>query len=399
MLSNYFLIFIVSAVLNFRKVSSYDSFQVQHQWQFINFTWPSQAEYQVAYYTRKYVPENVVMAGIKIFEGNIYFAIPRIRQGVPVTLGFMAETSPRTNPLINPFPSWDMNYQDHCGTLQSVQSMEIDKNGIMWVLDGFRINDNSMGCPPKIILINVRNSETVQEYTLPEEISLSRGGFLNDIVVDDTNGGFAYITDNSPIDPGLIIYSRSQNRAWKVRDASMFAELDAANFAVDGLNFTNLSPIDGIALSPPNQNGIRSVFYCSLTGVHVYSIRTEILKNEQLCRTERWRWGVTYFGTKSAPSDGLIIDNQGDLYYGLLPLYAVGKWNVRKRSSSEEIVGQDRSTMIWNDSFGFDNQGYLYLLANNIHKFFNTNFVFPDPAAIKFRILKLYTGTASYLYY
>ncbi|RZC35853.1 MRJP domain containing protein [Asbolus verrucosus] len=379
------------------KSESGSAFETEYQWTFINFTWNNEEDHKNAVATKKYIPENNAMAGIKFYKNNFYIAMPRVRDGTPVTLGYIStENSTKINPRIKPFPNWEMNELGDCDHLESVQSMEVDKNGTMWVLDGFRIKNNQ--CPPKLILFDLNDDNKIlQDFTFPEWICLSRGGFLNDIVIDDNDGDFAYITDNSPIDPGLIVYSREQNRAWKIRDASMFPEIDASNFVVGGLEFKALAPIDGIALSP-NRNGSRFVFYCSLSGLNLYAIRTDILKSEETCLGGFWRYEVKKIGQKQAQSDGLVVDNKGDLYYGLLPLHGVGKWNIYKPFSTAEIVAQNNETMIWTDSFALDDKGFLYLLANNIHKFFDSDYKLEISDEVKFRILKLFTSSKSYLY-
>jgi sugar lactone lactonase YvrE len=374
------------------------AFSVAYQWSLVNFTWNSESDYNDAISSGSYIPGNVAVAGIKYYKDKLYLAMPRIRDGVPTTMGYISTNSPQTNPLVAPFPDWTTNTADNCDQLESVQSLEIDRNGTMWVLDGFRVTPRAK-CPPKLVLYDLNDgAKVVHTFTFPEQICLSRGGFLNDIVIDDSDGVFAYITDNSPVDPGLIVYSREKNRAWKLRDSTMFAELNAANYVVDGDKFTQLAPIDGLALSPRGRAGPRRVYYCSLTGVKLYSICTSILKREEASSGGAWRDQVSLVGEKQAQGDGMMMDSKGDLYYGLLPLYGVGKWNVDEPFSRAEILDHNRETMIWPDSFALDGEGYLYLLANHINKFQDPNYKWnnKDPAVI--RILKLFTNTQSYLY-
>lgn len=373
-------------------------FEVSFEWNYINFTWPNSKVYEIFFKSGKYIPSNNAMAGIKYYKEKIYIAIPRIREGIPITFGYISIYDSKINPLITPFPNWNRNELNNCSNLQSVQSMEIDNNGIIWILDGLRIN-NLTSCPPKLILLDLnKGGRTVVVYEFPEHICLNNGGFLNDIVLDNSDGGFAYITDNSPIDPGLIIFSLKNKNSWKIRDQSMFPEVNTSSFEVDNEKFENLAPIDGIGLSPISLNNSRSVYYCSLAGLNLYRIDTSILKNENKCRGSSWRKKIYFIGQKQAQSDGLIIDNKGNLYYGLLPLYAVGKWNINTPFLESKLLDQNRSLLIWTDSFAFDDKGYLYLLANQIHKFFDPSFKFKNTYETRFRILKLYTSTNSYLY-
>lgn len=383
------------------RLKNTDDFMVEYEWSHINFTWKSNADYRKAISTKTYIPENNALVGIKIYDDKLFLALPRLRTGTPVTLAYIPTTSRnKKNLLLVPFPSWKMNAQKDCVTLQNVQSMEIDRKGIMWVLDGTRINDFTK-CPAKLVLLDIKNKGKIMHtYVFPNELSSNEGGFLNDIVIDESDGGFAYITENSNHDPGLIVYSRLQNKAWKLRDKSMHAELDAAGFVVDGLKNNNLVPIDGIALDPiPKRNdGGRLVYYSPLTGFHLYAINNIILKNEQICKSGIWRRYIKQIGKKQGQSDGFAMDNQGNLYYGLLNLYGIASWNVYKQFNTSKIIDENEKTFIWPDSFAFDNKGFLYVLANGIHKYFNPFYPLQLSSEIKFRILRLYVGNKSYLY-
>lgn len=383
------------------QVEEKHKFQTEYQWHYINYTWPSIQSYAIAFKRKDYVPENNAMVGIKFYKDKLYIALPRIRKGTPVTLAQMStNSSDKTNQLLAPFPSWEMNAQKDCSTLQNVYSMEIDRRGVMWVLDGFRVN-NFTKCPPKLVLLDLnKKGKLVQSYEFSSELCSTEGGFLNDIVIDESDGGYAYITENSAKDPGIIVYSRLRNRAWKIRDSSMFAELEAANFEVDGLKNTGLIPVDGIALAPQPtlRNEDRYVFYSALTGFSLYALSTKIFKNEEVCQGDSWRRAIKYVGRKQSQADGFAMDNKGNLYYGLLASYGVAKWNIHTPFSTSKVLDQNKRELIWPDSFGFDSKGNLYVLANGINKFYDPSYKLQVTTEIKFRILKHTTQTISYLY-
>lgn len=374
-------------------------FEVIQQWSYLNFTWPTQRDYENAIASGAYIPENNIIAMAKFYKNEIYFALPRFYTGTPATLTVMENTGIlSTNSLMRPFPNWKMNSGRDCDTFQSIQSMEIDRRGIMWVLDGNRIS-NITRCPPKIFLLDLRNGgKILHYYQFPEYLSSSYGGFLNDLVVDEGDGGYAYITENSDHDPGLIVYSRFQNRAWKLRDRSMFAELGTSNFIINGVKDNKLINVDGIAMSPlpKKKDQDRLVYYCPISGINLFAISNTILKNERLIRTDRWRKHIRYIGVKQGLSDGLIIDNEGNFYYGLLDLYAIGKWNVYEPFITSVILDQSKQIFRWPDSFAFDSKGFLYVVTNGINRFLRGPPTTSE--AIQYRLARLFTGTNSYLH-
>lgn len=378
-----------------------EKFHIEFEWSYINFTWPSVMEYHQAVTNFKYIPENNVITGIKLYNNKMYMALPRLRSGTPTTLAYVhTNYDQKYNALLRPYPSWTMNSLNNCAALQSVQSIEIDKYGIMWVLDGVRFNGITR-CPPKIMLLDLNdNGKILQTHIFPNEVSLHNGGFLKYLVLDESDGGFAYITDNSMQDPGIVVYSRHFNRSWKIRDATMFAELDAAEFSVDDIENDDLMPVNGIALAPMPKirDQERMVYYCALNGFNLYGIASDILKNEKLCKSGIWRKDIKMMGRKQSQSDGLTMDNKGNLYFGMLSNYGVGKWNIRKPFSTARKLDSNKDFLVWPDSFTFDLNGNLYVLANGMNKYLLPSYKLKLTTEIKFRILKLKTGTKSYLY-
>lgn len=362
-------------------------FEVAFQWNYINFTWRSLEEQT----EHKYEPTNYVIAGIKIYKNKIYLALPRVKPGSRVTLASIDADAEKTNPLLSPFPSWRMNLGHDCNALHDVLSMEIDNDGVMWVLDARR-TETFVHCPPKIVLLDLnKKGEVISSFEVPNHLCPHHNGcFLNDIVVD---GDYAYISDTTKSDPGLFVYNRKTNTAWKLRDQTMYGDPSATNFVAQGENFTGLSNINGIALSPNcADTNNRIIYYMPQTSYHIYSIHTSIAKNQKYGKQNISEY-ITDHGTKQGQSGGMMCDSRGEIYYGLLPLDAVGKWNTTEPLRKAVVVEENHEIIRWPDSFSFDTRGNLYLITNSI-LYFSRNKI--DVSKINFRIIKLHTGTASY---
>ncbi|KAF7279209.1 hypothetical protein GWI33_007527 [Rhynchophorus ferrugineus] len=374
-------------------------FSLEYQWVYLNYTWTSAHHYRWALESRCYIPENNAPVGFEVYENAVFVSVPRFRPGVPATLTvFDRNTASKLNPLLSPYPDWDSNDLSSCRNLQSVQSMKVDTRGVMWVIDGVRIN-NLTRCPPKLVLLDLRTGgELVHSYEFPSELSSAQGGFLNDLVIDERVGGsFAYITENSA-DPGVIVYSRKENRSWKLRDRSMLAEPRAVGFYVDGLLFNNSVPVDGIALSPKDHNGEKTLFYVALSSFTLYSLPTSVIRQEQSVFDGSWKQWVRPTATIPSQVDGIIMDNRANLYLTLLPLYGVARWDFRKPSRGFQIIQQDDTTTIWPDGFAFDQSGFLYVISNQVLRYIDSRQEVPVNSDIKFRVLRTFTGTNSYLY-
>lgn len=103
---------------------------------------------------------------------------------------------------------------------------------------------------------------------------------------------------------------------------------------------------------------------------------------------------ITDEGTKQGQSGGMICDTADSIYYGLLPLDAVGKWNVKTPLKQAIIVDQNHDIIKWPDSFSIYKE-FLYLITNSISRFTKYGI---DNKEINFRILKYKTDTKSYIY-
>nr|CAH7757595.1 unnamed protein product [Callosobruchus chinensis] len=379
-------------------------FETRWSWSYVNYTWRSQDDYFNAAISGRYLPQNILLGGPRVYQDKVYVTMPKYRTGIPASLGYFPLVSlEKTNIPITPFPSWEMNHQGDCRNLQSVIATEIDRQGIMWALDGHRSSNNINGirCPAKMMLLDLNErGRPLQVVTFPNEICLQDGGFLNDLVIDETNGTYVYITDNSAIDPGLVVYSYGQNRAWKLRDGSMFPQISAAGYVIDdGFRMDYLGTIDGLALSPFTDRAPRLLFYTPLTSNQLFCVATDILKDQQLASNQTWRRYVRLVGEKQGSSDGMLMDNKGNLYYGLLPQSAVAKWNMFEPFKNAKIIYRNPKTMVWPDSFSMDLQGNMYLATDYAHRFFvNNNTLLFTPDMIKFRIHVMHVGTRSYMY-
>lgn len=387
------------------QVRKRDQFKVIYEWKTINFNWTTDTAEQEAVASSKYIKENVYISGIKYYNDKLYLSLPRMKMGVPATLAWIPAISGNdTSPRLRPFPNWAMNEEGDCKNFQSVQSMEIDKNGLMWVIDNGRIsNKANSSCPPTLTLIDLKdekNSFTI--YTFPESVASSKS-YLTDLVIDDTAGGYAYITDNSDVDSGIIVFSKGENRSWKLRESnSMRAAQNAIKITVNGTTLDTPTNIDGIALSPryalADRKIDRNVFYCPLSSYRLYSVPTSVLRDEKMC-AQPPQVIIQYVrdvGIKPSQTEGMIMDDAGVLYYGLIGNYSIAQWDSGTDFAlTQQIIAKDTNYIQWVDRFAFDDKGNLNVVVNRLNNFVAGSV---NPEMINYRILQSHIGAKSYLY-
>lgn len=392
MKSSAFLLLLVT------MTTCHEPFQVVFQWNTIDVIWPSEEKQNYATEHGDYIPANNFIAGVKFWKGKMYLTVPRWKSGVPVTLGVTSATvvDGNTAPKLEAFPNWDMQEVGDCNAFQLVQSMEIDPKGRMWVLDSGKMSPLSVEvkttCPPRLVILDLeKNGEILRTYEFPPQVARHGTAHLNDIVLDHEDGGMAYITDSDREDPGIIVYSLSNNTSWKVRHDSMKAKPEAVRFMVSK-NLINMPiSVDGIALSPASVED-RQVYYSPLSSFHLYSIPTSVLKSN-LSNVDEY---VKELGKKISQTDGMMMSAKGALYFGLLADDAVAMWDTKQSfTTGQRVISRDHERMQWPDTFAFDENGNFYCVTNSLQNIL-TNRV--NTSVPNYRIVRAKTAVKSYQY-
>lgn len=59
-------------------------------------------------------------------ESMVFIAMPRLEQGVPMTVGYVTELlSKEGNPLIAPYPDWEWNRLGDCDSITSTYRVQV----------------------------------------------------------------------------------------------------------------------------------------------------------------------------------------------------------------------------------------------------------------------------------
>lgn len=374
---------------------------IQFEWISVQYDWPNDTMRDEWISLGWYVPNNNVITGVKYYNGDYYVTVPRWRQGVPSTLNKLVTKN--GSHLLQPYPSWEMNMgfamngQVDYSKIQYVQSMEIDLQGRMWIVDVGRLNifdasNPAINGPPKLVIYDM-NAQTVLRTFVFDNVAASySGSFLNDIVLDLTNG-FAYMS-NTWGRGGVLIYNYNTNQARMFTDVTTQSEYPLNPIRINGTVLPINNPSDGIALSPDT----RTLYYCALSGVHLYAVPTSVLQNFTLSDSEIAAQ-VTNLGVKSSQSDGLAMTSNGIMYFGRLSdPSGLGRWDTSMPLSTQTVVASDPVNTNWIDTFAFDNANQaLIFTSNRLSEYFFNTMDFSGASGANMRVLRLPIGTTSYL--
>lgn len=298
-------------------------------------------------------------------SGRIFVCFPRWDDPVAFTV---AEVR---NGQATAYPNADINRLDlarPADTLISVQSVVVDAQDRLWLLDTGSINmEPIVANAPKLIAIDLNTNQIVQTIRFPGDVVLSTS-YINDVRFDLRKGqsGVAYITDSSDMGPNAIIVvdlATGTSRRQLNDHPSTKGEANFVPFP-EGEELRVRRPgqtpqtirtgSDGIALS---SDGSR-LYYCPLASRRLYSVSTDALLGAGDASGT-----VVDEGEKPA-ADGLEFDAQGRLYSTAYEHNGV----VRRRTDGtyETLLHDER--VIWPDTLSVSADGYLYLINNQLNR-------------------------------
>lgn len=363
---------LLSAALSVATAATkFGELETVHEWDRLDFDWPTAARRAAALADETFVPDNCVLFDVKAVDGEVFVTVPRLKHGVPSSVNRLLVRQNDT--VLRPYPSWKINAAGECENIQNAYAIEIDTLRRMWIIDsGSRdtftrpVND----CPPKLVVWDMVAEQEVRRFELPRELVLRNGAMLRGLVVepaaDDDEDWFAYIADTKG--EQLLVYSWRENDAWNVTHATMKLDSDSLTVRVDGEPVTSLIGIDSLALTPRGAGEPR-LFFSAVSSFTFFSVHTAFLRNRTevaLATGAALDAQITAVGTRSSQSEGMTTSDDGVMFYSVLNENAVNQWNTSRPFSAMDQVYKDDVRLQWPNSFGWDG-GYLYVVSNRWH--------------------------------
>ena len=331
-----------------------------------------------------------LMQGAKVdAEGNIYVSTARWGgPEIPATLSKLVRDGDGW--ALEAYPSEALNDVHNPDGLKAVLGFEIDRNGIMWILDQGHVagGANAPG-DAKLVLWDIAKNKEVQRYNFSDSEADPKCSFLNDVAVDNDTG-FAYITDSgifcNPLHGGLIVYDSKTNTARRILDQSKFTNNEPNFFFnIDDRqvlkNGGMQTGADGIALS-----GDKSMLYwTNLTGNTLYSLPTKLLRDFETSETVLEN-AVTAETSLPSNTDGMTADRDGNVYLTALSLDGLMKYDESTGAVSRFAHDPE---MNWPDTLAWGPNGDLYVVSNHLHIWVDGDMNFDNPETPNFRIWKI----------
>ena len=301
-------------------------------------------------------------------DGRIFVNFPRWGDDVEFTVAEVKDGKPVA------YPGAQVNKPDEqrpSETFISVQSVVVDPNNRLWILDTGRIE---FGPPiaggPKLVGVDLKSDKVFKTITFDRSVALP-DTYLNDVRFDLRRGehGMAFITDSSGKNPGIIVVDLASGKSWRrLTNHASTKPTDSFEPLVEGRPMmvrppnAKPSPVmvgaDGIAMGHDGQR----LYYCPLSSWALSSVSVDALADENTS-DEQVAATVKDEGPKVA-SDGLESDAEGNLY---VTSYDHGAILKRSPDGEYRTLAFD-PRLLWPDTLSVAADGYLYVMANQLHR-------------------------------
>jgi len=260
---------------------------------------------------------------------------------------------------VRPFPNkqWASERDEEGVGLDDVLGIQSGQDGIVWMLDNGRRGSRLVAWDT-----NKDRLHRIIELGPPAR---ARGSFFNDIALDPVHNSI-FISDASAKNAAIVVVDMQTSVSRRVleRHASVMAEpiamvIGGKSYSVDkdGRPVARVG-VDGITIDPQSE----WVYYGASQSTDLWRIRASDLVDATLTNSELAA-RIERYGSRPV-CDGITIDSAGNVYITDLTNFAVGVVNA---SGEYRILHQDERLLSWPDGMSFGPDGYIYVVANQLH--------------------------------
>ena len=254
-----------------------------------------------------------------------------------------------------PTPEWaTAAQQQEQGGLYGVLGINIDKNGILWLLD-----TSGPERAGRLVAWDTQNERLQRVIYLAKPV-ISDNSFLNDFAIDTKNQAI-YIADTGA--GAIIVVDLNTGQARKVLHSAKQTKAENIDMVIDGQVVKLGGQAARLGVNPITiSHDFSFLYFGAMNGTSVYKVATKDLLNTQLSE-QALLASVTRYGDKPI-SDGITIDNAGNVYVTSITDDSIGV--TKPDGSYLRMVKQD--DLSWPDGLSVGPDDYIYATINELHR-------------------------------
>jgi sugar lactone lactonase YvrE len=261
-----------------------------------------------------------------------------------------------------PDERWNRGEGGH-DSLDTVLGIRSDRDGVVWLLDN-AMRGKSM---PKLVAWDTQSARVRNIVFLPPPVTAANS-FVNDLQVDPA-AKTVYIADPAGgSNAALIVTDLATGKSRRVLEGHKSVVPEDVDLSIDGrvLELRRADDtrsaarvgVNPIALDAKNE----WLYFGPMSGSSLYRVRTADLRNVELTTTELGSRVEKY--AERPPCDGITIDVAGNIYVTEITGGAIGVISAERKY--RRII-EDRR-LSWPDAFSFGPDGWMYVVANQLHR-------------------------------
>lgn len=247
-------------------------------------------------------------------------------------------------------------------TFDSVQGMQTDKDGVIWMLDSGHRGE----VVPKIIAWDAGHKKLHRILNFSQPAVLP-GSNLNDLAVEPDHP-FIYVSDQAGgADAAIIVLDRSTGLARRVLQGHpSVVPVTGLDLMIDGQKIQTRR-LDGTVADP--QGGVKPLaldrhgewlYFGPMRSLKLYRIKTEHLRNPALS-ADKLAGLVEEYSAKPLCA-GITLDSKNNIYVADLAGKAIGM--ITAGTKQYRILASD-PRFLWPDGLCFGVDGRLYFFSNS----------------------------------
>ncbi|XP_055684674.1 protein yellow [Lutzomyia longipalpis] len=359
------------------SVEGVSKLQEVFSWKELDFVFPNEQLKQRALARGDYIPRNGLPVGIEHWGNKLFVSVPRWKDGIPATLTYIdLDKTPSGSPALIPYPDWKSNAPEDCPNgLNTVYRIKADVCGRLWVLDTGTLgigNTTRNPCPYALNVFDLGTNRRIRRYVLrPEDTNMNT--FIANIAIDigpTCEDTYAYMSDE--LGYGLVVYSWEKNKSWRFEHSYFFPDPLRGDFNIGGLNFQwGEEGIFGLALSPFNPDGFRTLFFSPLASHREFAVSTKILRDET--RVEDSYHDFTFLEERAplGHTTSRVMSNDGLMLFNLIDQNAVGCWHASLPYTPRyhDVVDRDDEALSFPADVKIDFNNDVWVISDRMPNF------------------------------